>query len=163
MCALSVMSDSLLPHRLQSSRLHCPCGFSGKNTGVGCHFSSRGSSHTRDPTHISCTEGGFFTTEPPGMEYNHNQIIQKRKTRNYPQTGKKRERENKEQMLTGFVFFLFKYSSVLSSLKLSFQESRTIKKAAHGRIDALGLWCWRRLESLLDCKIESVNPKGNQP
>ena len=27
---------------------------------------SRGSSQTRDPTHISCIVGGFSTTEPPG-------------------------------------------------------------------------------------------------
>ena len=31
-------------------------------------------------------------------------------------------------------------------------ESWTIKKAEHQRIDAFELWCWRRLESLLDCK-----------
>ena len=42
-------------------------------------------------------------------------------------------------------------------------ESWTIKKAEHWRIDAFDLWCWRRLESPLDCKgIKSVNPKGNQ-
>ena len=30
-------------------------------------------------------------------------------------------------------------------------------------IDAFELWCWKRLESLLDCKeIKPVNPKGNQ-
>ena len=32
------------------------------------------------------------------------------------------------------------------------------------RIDAFKLWCWRSLESPLDCKeIQPVNPKGNQP
>ena len=38
-------------------------------------------------------------------------------------------------------------------------------KAAHQRIDAFELWCWRRLfKSPLDCKeIKPVNPKGNQP
>ena len=42
-------------------------------------------------------------------------------------------------------------------------ESWTIKKAEHWRIDAFELWCWRRLESPLDCKeIKPVNPKGNQ-
>ena len=31
-------------------------------------------------------------------------------------------------------------------------------------MDAFQLWCWRRLESPLDCKgIQPVNPKGNQP
>ena len=34
------------------------------------------------------------------------------------------------------------------------------KKAEHQRIDAFELWCWRRLESSLDCKeIKPVNPK----
>ena len=33
----SVMSDSLWPHGLQPTRLLCPWGVSGKNTGVGCH------------------------------------------------------------------------------------------------------------------------------
>ena len=39
-CVLShlVVSDSLLPHGLQPTRLLCPWGSPGKNTGVGCHF-----------------------------------------------------------------------------------------------------------------------------
>ena len=42
-------------------------------------------------------------------------------------------------------------------------ESWTIKKAEHQRIDAFELWCWRRLESPLDCKeIQSVHPNGDQ-
>ena len=42
-------------------------------------------------------------------------------------------------------------------------QSWTIKKAEHWRIDVFELWCWRRLESPLDCKeIKAVNPKGNQ-
>ena len=32
------MSDSLGPHGLQPTRLLCPWDFSGKSTGVGCHF-----------------------------------------------------------------------------------------------------------------------------
>ena len=36
--SLSVVSDSLKPHELQPSRLLCPRGFPGRNTGVGCHF-----------------------------------------------------------------------------------------------------------------------------
>ena len=41
-------------------------------------------------------------------------------------------------------------------------ESWTRKKAEHQRTDASHLWCWRRLESPLDCKeIKPVNPKGN--
>ena len=42
-------------------------------------------------------------------------------------------------------------------------ESWTIKKAERRRIDAFELWCWRTLESPLDCKeIQPVHPKGNQ-
>ena len=42
-------------------------------------------------------------------------------------------------------------------------ESWSIKKAEHRRIDAFELWCWRRLESPLDCKeIQPVHPKGDQ-
>ena len=34
----------------------------------------------------------------------------------------------------------------------------------HQRIDPFELWCWRRLESLLDSKeIKLVSPKGKQP
>ena len=43
-------------------------------------------------------------------------------------------------------------------------KSWTIKKAEHWRTDAFELWCWKTLESPLDCKeIKAVNPKGNQP
>ena len=35
---MSVMSDSVRPHRRQPTRLPHPWGSPGKNTGVGCHF-----------------------------------------------------------------------------------------------------------------------------
>ena len=42
-------------------------------------------------------------------------------------------------------------------------ESWTIKKAEYWRIDALELWCWRRLLSPLDCKeisvLKEINPE----
>ena len=42
-------------------------------------------------------------------------------------------------------------------------ETWTIKKAEHQRIDAFELWCWKKLESPLDCKeIQPVHPKGDQ-
>ena len=42
-------------------------------------------------------------------------------------------------------------------------ESSTVKKAECQRIDSFELWCWRTLESPLDCKeIQPVHPKGNQ-
>ena len=43
-------------------------------------------------------------------------------------------------------------------------ESWTVKKAERQRIDAFEPWCWRRLESPLDCKeIQPVHSKGDQP
>ena len=42
-------------------------------------------------------------------------------------------------------------------------ESWTVKKAERRRIDAFELWCWRRLESPLDCKeIQPVHSRGDQ-
>ena len=43
-------------------------------------------------------------------------------------------------------------------------ESWTVKKAERRRIDVFELWCWRRLESPLDCKeIQPVHSEGDQP
>ena len=42
-------------------------------------------------------------------------------------------------------------------------ESWTVKKTEHLKIDAFEPWCWRTLESPLDCKeIQPVHPKGDQ-
>ena len=42
-------------------------------------------------------------------------------------------------------------------------ENWTIMKAECQRIDAFELWCWRTLESPLDCmEIQLVHPKGDQ-
>ena len=38
----SVVPDCLRPHGLQPTRLLCPWGFPGKDTGVGCHFLFQG-------------------------------------------------------------------------------------------------------------------------
>ena len=41
-------------------------------------------------------------------------------------------------------------------------ESWTVKRAECKKIDAFKLWCWRTLESPLDCKeIQPVLPKGD--
>ena len=43
-------------------------------------------------------------------------------------------------------------------------ESWTVMKAEHRRIEAFELWCWRTLESPLDCKeIQPVHSEGDQP
>ena len=42
-------------------------------------------------------------------------------------------------------------------------ESWTMKKAERRKIDTFELWCWRRLESPLDCKeVKPVCPKEDQ-
>ena len=42
-------------------------------------------------------------------------------------------------------------------------ESWTINTAEYLRIDAFELWCWKSLESPLDCKeILPIHSKGNQ-
>ena len=42
-------------------------------------------------------------------------------------------------------------------------ESWTVNKAEHRRIESFELWCWRRLESPLDCKeIQPVHSKVDQ-
>ena len=48
------------------TRLLCPWGFPGKNTGARCPFLLQGPSQSRDWTRVSCIAGGFFTTEPSG-------------------------------------------------------------------------------------------------
>ena len=43
-------------------------------------------------------------------------------------------------------------------------ESWTVKKAERRRIDGFELWCWKTLESPLDCKeIQPVHSEGDQP
>ena len=43
-------------------------------------------------------------------------------------------------------------------------KSWTVKKAECLRIDAFELWCWRTVESPLDCKeIQPVHSEGDQP
>ena len=50
----SVVSDSWQSHGLQPTRLLCPWDFPGRNTGVGCIPSSRGSSPPRKPGRRGC-------------------------------------------------------------------------------------------------------------
>ena len=60
---------------------------------------------------------------------------------------------NKSPYSQSYIFPIVMYSC----------ESWTIKKIEHQRIDALELWCWKRLESSLDSNIKLVNLKRNQP
>ena len=54
--------------------------------------------------------------------------------------------------------------AVVSPVVMHGCDSWTIKKAEHRRIDAFELWCWKRLDSPLDCKeIKPVHPKEVSP
>ena len=60
----------------------------------------------------------------------------------------------KVRLVKAMVFLVVKYGC----------ESWTVKKAERRRIDAFELWCWRRLESPLNCKeIQPVHSEGDQP
>ena len=59
----------------------------------------------------------------------------------------------KVRLLKAMVFLVVMYGC----------ESWTVKKAKCQRIDAFELWCWRTLESPLDCKeIQPVHSEGDQ-
>ena len=68
-CVHSVLSNSCNPMDYSPPGLLCPWGFSGKSTGVGCHFFLQRIFPTQGLSHISgvsCRAGRFFTTEPAG-------------------------------------------------------------------------------------------------
>ena len=66
----SVVSDSLQPHGLWSSRCLCPWDYLGKNTGVGCHFFHQGILLTQGLNlcllHLLHWQADFFITQQPG-------------------------------------------------------------------------------------------------
>ena len=69
------------PSGLTPASVLCPWDSPGKNTGMGCHSSSRGSSRPRDRTCISCVSvsaGGFFTTSATGEAPNPSQAVLKK-------------------------------------------------------------------------------------
>ena len=79
-CLVAKLCPTLLrPHGLWPARPLCPWDFSGKNTGVGCHFLLQGYSQPRDSTGISYLASRFFTSEPPGKP-------QKGDKKHYPQS-----------------------------------------------------------------------------
>ena len=70
MCACSVMSNSLQPHRLQLARFLCPWDPPAKNIGVGCHFLLQGIFPTQGLNpRLLCLfhwQAGFLLIVPPG-------------------------------------------------------------------------------------------------
>ena len=70
-CWVARLCLSLLGlHGLKPTRLLCPWGSPGKNTGMGCHFLLQEIFLIQGSNPyllcISCIAGGFFAAEPPG-------------------------------------------------------------------------------------------------
>ena len=56
------------------------------------------------------------------------------------------------------------FKALYKNWNVSLQKDRISLHTNSVCVDAFELWCWRKLESPLDFKkIQSVNPKGNQP
>ena len=67
--ACSVVANSLRPHGLWPTRLHCPWDFPGKNSEMGCYFLLQGIFPTQGlnlSLMFLALAGRFFTTELPG-------------------------------------------------------------------------------------------------
>ena len=70
----SVMSDSLLPYRLQPARLLCPGNFPGENTAAECHFLLQGIFLTQGSNlsflHLLHLQADSLPLEPSGKSPN---------------------------------------------------------------------------------------------
>ena len=65
----SVVFNSLQHYGLQPARLLSPWDCPGKSTGMGCHALLQAIFPTQGWNRVSCTMGGFFTTELPGKSF----------------------------------------------------------------------------------------------
>ena len=70
---------------------------------------------------------------------------------------------NRKTLVMKIVCILLTVKAMVFPVVMYGCESWTIKKAECQRIDAFKLWCWRTLESPLECKeIKPVYPKRTQ-
>ena len=116
-----------------------------------------------------------------GIHYIHSNTIQTAKRRKPPKCPLTVEWINKMWSMYMKLKDVYSLDSILKSRDITWStkvylaktmvfpvvmygcENWTIKKAEFRRIDALELWCWRRLLSFLDCKeIQPAHPKGDQ-
>ena len=157
------MSDSVRPHRRQPTRLRRPWDSPGKNTGVVCHFllqrmKVKVKSLSRDWGLFATPRTAAYQT-PPSMGFSRQEywsgVPLPSLITNLDSILKSRDitLPTKVHLVKAMVLPVVMYGC----------ESWTIKKAERQRIDAFELWCWRRLESPLDCKeIQPIHSKGNQ-
>ena len=135
--------------------------------------SSRGSSWPRDHSCISCTACRFFTTEPPLKPHIciTSWQIEGEKVKDFIFLGSKitadgdcsheikrclllrwKAMTNLDSILKSkditLLIKVHRVKTIVFPVVMYGCESWTIKKAEHQRIDALKLWCWRRLLSV---------------
>ena len=146
LAAAAVVSDSVLSHRWQPSRLPRPWDSPGKNTGVGCHFLLQ---CMKMESESEVAQSCLSLSDPmdcslPGSSVHG--IFQARVMEwvaiafsmiNLDSILKSRDitLSTKVCLVEAMVFPVVMYGC----------ESWTIKKVEHRRIDAFELWCWRRL------------------
>ena len=177
------MSNSLRPHGLQPTRLLHPWDFPGKSVGVSCHCLIQEENGKLLKHNIQKNEdhgiwSHHFVANRWGNNGNNDRLF-------FPLGSKITadgdcSHEIKRRLLLGRKA-MTNLDSILKSRDITLLtkvhiikamvfpvvmqgcESWTIKKAEHWRIDAFELWCWRRVERLLDNKeMKTVHPKGNQ-
>ena len=135
------------PHRPQPTRLPHPRDSPGKNTGVGCHFLLQSMKvKTESEVAQSCpTHRNPMDCSPPGSSIHG--IFQARVLEwgaitfsNLDSILKSRDitLATNVRIVKAMVFPVVMYGC----------ESQTVKKPECRRIDALELWCWRRLLSV---------------
>ena len=140
------MSDSVRPHRRQPTRIPRPWDSPGKNTGVGCHFllqCMKGKSESEVAQSCPSLLDPMDCSLPGSSVQGIFQARVQSRDITLP---------TKVCLVKAMIFPVVMYGC----------DSWTINKAQSRRIDAFELWCWRTLQSPLDCKeIQPVNPKGN--
>ena len=139
------MSDSLQLHGLQLTRLLHPWDFPGKNSGVDCHFllhSWQIDGETVETMADCIFLGSKITADGDrSHEIKRHLLLGRKVMTNLDSILKSRDitLPTKVRLVKVMVFPVVMYGC----------ESWTIKKAEHRRIDAIELWCWRRLLRVL--------------
>ena len=151
------------PHRRQPTRLPRPWDSLGKNTGVGCHFL------------LQCMKVKSESEVAQSCPTLHDPM-----DCSLPGSSVHRIFQARELEWVALAFSMTNLDSILKSRNITLPtkvhlvkaiifpvvmygcESLTIKKAEHRRIDAVELWCWRRLLRVPWTTRIPVNSKGNQ-
>ena len=137
------MSDSVRPHRQQPTRLPRPWDSQGKNTGVGCHFllQCMKMKSESDVAQSCLTVSDLMDCSPPGSSAHG--IFQARVLEWGAIAFSMLDSILKSRDITLSTKFHLAKAMVFPVVMYGC-ECWTIK-VKHKRIDALELWCWRRL------------------